>query len=60
MSLWSCIRNVNHHQLNLKAFFQNGEMTVVLLRGENARLSGLGVMFQKTCKKHQRALHFPF
>jgi hypothetical protein len=40
------------HQLNLKAFFQNGEMTVVLLREKNSRSSSLGMMFQNTCKKH--------
>jgi hypothetical protein len=40
------------HQLNQKVFFQNGEMTAVLLQGENARSSGPGMMFQKTCKKH--------
>jgi hypothetical protein len=32
------------HQLNQKAFFQNGE-TIALL-------SGLGMMIQKKCRKH--------
>jgi hypothetical protein len=27
------------HQLNQKTFFQNGETTMVLLQGRNARLS---------------------
>jgi hypothetical protein len=40
------------HQLNQKAFFQNGETTAVLLRGRNARSPGPGMMFQKKCKKH--------
>jgi hypothetical protein len=40
------------HQLNQKTFFQNGEMTMVLLQGRNARSSGPGMMFQKKCKKH--------
>jgi hypothetical protein len=40
------------HQLNQKAFFKNGEMIAVLLRGRNVRLSGPGMMFQKKCKKH--------
>jgi hypothetical protein len=40
------------HQLNQKIFFQNDEMTVMLLRGKNARSSGPEVMFQKTYKKH--------
>jgi hypothetical protein len=37
------------HQLNQKMFFQNGEMTMVLLRRKNVRSSDLGMMlFQKT------------
>jgi hypothetical protein len=40
------------HQLNQKAFFQNGKMDVVLLQGRNARSSGPKMMFQKKCKKH--------
>jgi hypothetical protein len=35
-----------------KGILQNGKMTVVLLRGRNARSSGLGLMLQKKCKKH--------
>jgi hypothetical protein len=38
------------HQLNQKAFFQNGETKAVLF--QNARLSSLGMMFPKTFKKH--------
>jgi hypothetical protein len=40
------------HQLNQKAFFQNGETTAVLLRGTNARSPGPEMMLQKKCKKH--------
>jgi hypothetical protein len=39
-------------QLNQKAFFQNGEMTVVLLRERNTRSFGPEMMLQKKCKKH--------
>jgi hypothetical protein len=40
------------HQLNQMAFLQNGEMTVVLLRGRKARSSSPEMMLQKKCKKH--------
>jgi hypothetical protein len=40
------------HQLNQKVFFRNGETTMVLLRGKNARSSSPEMMFQNTCKKH--------
>jgi hypothetical protein len=40
------------HQSTQKAFFQNGETTVVLLRGRNARSTGLGMMLQKQCNKY--------
>jgi hypothetical protein len=39
-------------QLNQKAFFQNGEMTVVVLQGKSARSSGPRMMLQKICRKH--------
>jgi hypothetical protein len=42
------------HQLNHKAFFQNGETSVVLLRGRNTRSSGPGMMLQNKCKKQYR------
>jgi hypothetical protein len=42
------------HQLNQKAFFQNGKTIMVLLRGRNARLPGPGMMLQNKCKKHYR------
>jgi hypothetical protein len=41
------------HQLIQKAFFRNGEMITVLLRGKNARSSGLGMMlFQNPYMNH--------
>jgi hypothetical protein len=40
------------HQLNQKAYFQNGKIIPVLLRGRNARSSSPGMMFQKKRKKY--------
>jgi hypothetical protein len=40
------------HQLNQEAFFQNGEMTTVLLRGKNVRSFDPGMMIQNIYKKH--------